>query len=200
MSALTRQAMADPRRPILATVLAVIGLSLLAGGGYLLSLGGSAYYLLAGLAVGASALLVARGDRRGVWIYLALLAATAVSRAADDPVFHRGQWQFDRTVQNPGGAPQKLANSKCVDPAAEWIAQREKMAKLGCQITPVAHSGQTWHFTASCRIGSVTATSDNVLKVESPDAYTVTVDGVTAGMKTHELLVARRVGECAQQP
>jgi len=68
----------DPKRPVLAAVLAVIGLALLAGGIYLLTLGGSAYYLLAGLAVCASAYLVARGDRRGIWIYLALLLATLI--------------------------------------------------------------------------------------------------------------------------
>lgn len=66
----------DKKRYLIAVVLALIAAVLLAGGGYLLTLGGSIYYLMAGLAVGVSAYLLARGDRRGVWLYLAMLLAT----------------------------------------------------------------------------------------------------------------------------
>ncbi len=68
----------DPNRPVLAIVLGLIAAALVAGGIWLLTLGGSPYYLLAGLAVGGSAYFVARGDRRGIWLYLVMLAATAV--------------------------------------------------------------------------------------------------------------------------
>ncbi len=68
----------DKRRYVLASVLAVIALVLVIGGVKLLTLGGSAYYLLAGLAVGGSAYLVSRGDRRGVWLYGLMLAATVL--------------------------------------------------------------------------------------------------------------------------
>lgn len=59
-----------------ALVLAPIGLFLTVQGGALLLAGGSAYYVLAGLAVLASAVLMWRGDRRASLVYLALLAAT----------------------------------------------------------------------------------------------------------------------------
>lgn len=127
-----------------------------------------------------------------------LLGLAAIAAAGDEPAFRYGQWQFDRTVQNPGGAPQKLSNSKCVDPGADWVAQRQKMTKLGCQVTPTVRSGSTYRFTATCKIGSVTAISDNVLKLDSPDSYSVTVESDTAGMKTHESLVARRTGDCGK--
>jgi membrane-bound PQQ-dependent dehydrogenase (glucose/quinate/shikimate family) len=58
-------------------VLALIGAALILGGIRLLTLGGSAYYLLAGLAVAGSAYFVSRGDRRGVVLYAAMLALTA---------------------------------------------------------------------------------------------------------------------------
>jgi quinoprotein glucose dehydrogenase len=57
-------------------VLAIIGVALLGGGGYLISLGGSAYYAVAGLVVGICAILVARGDARGRALYAVLLIGT----------------------------------------------------------------------------------------------------------------------------
>ena len=63
-------------RWIIGTIIFLIGLTLLAGGGYLIMLGGSAYYLLAGLACAAAAILMVRGDRRGLWLYGAMLGCT----------------------------------------------------------------------------------------------------------------------------
>lgn len=59
-----------------AVLLLAIGVFLAAGGAYLVSLGGSLYYLLTGLAVVASAVLLWRGDRRGQWLFGAMLVAT----------------------------------------------------------------------------------------------------------------------------
>jgi membrane-bound PQQ-dependent dehydrogenase (glucose/quinate/shikimate family) len=63
---------------LVASLLAPIALVLTAGGGQLVLLGGSPYYLVAGLLIIAAAILLWRGDRRGVWIYAAMLAATLV--------------------------------------------------------------------------------------------------------------------------
>ncbi|WP_156680463.1 membrane-bound PQQ-dependent dehydrogenase, glucose/quinate/shikimate family [Sphingomonas profundi] len=73
----------DPRRIVLGLVLAAIALALIAGGGWLIALGGSAYYLLAGLAVIGSAWLIARGDRRGIWLYGAMLIGTLLWALAE---------------------------------------------------------------------------------------------------------------------
>jgi quinoprotein glucose dehydrogenase len=59
-----------------ATLLALAALALTAGGGYLIVLGGSWYYALAGLALLATAILLFRRSRLAVWVYLALFAAT----------------------------------------------------------------------------------------------------------------------------
>jgi quinoprotein glucose dehydrogenase len=61
---------------IFVVLLGVIGLVLIIGGAYLLTLGGSPYYLLAGLATTASGILVSRRDWRGAWLYGAMLVAT----------------------------------------------------------------------------------------------------------------------------
>jgi glucose dehydrogenase len=50
-------------------VLLLIGLGLAGAGGYLITLGGSPYYALAGLVLLASGVLIWRGDARGAWLY-----------------------------------------------------------------------------------------------------------------------------------
>lgn len=57
---------------------AVVGLPLLAGGAWLAAIGGSSWYVCAGLALLGTAGLLARGDRRGLWLYAAFLGWTVV--------------------------------------------------------------------------------------------------------------------------
>lgn len=66
------------RRVLLAIVLAVVGLTLLAGGVQLALAGGTLYYLLAGLAVAVSAWFAFRGSRLAMVAYAAMLAGTVL--------------------------------------------------------------------------------------------------------------------------
>ena len=68
------------RRPprVFAVVLILIGLTLAVGGVRLATLGGSFYYVLAGLALVAAGALLWRRDRRGSLVYGLLLVATLV--------------------------------------------------------------------------------------------------------------------------
>ena len=61
---------------IFAAVLALAALPLIGGGAYLIILGGSWYYLPAGLALLATAVLLFRRSRLAVWIYLVTFAIT----------------------------------------------------------------------------------------------------------------------------
>jgi quinoprotein glucose dehydrogenase len=61
---------------LLAAVLALAGLGLAGGGAWLVGLGGSWFYLLAGLALLADAWLLWRGRSAALWLYAALLLAT----------------------------------------------------------------------------------------------------------------------------
>src|SRR3954447_3810709 len=63
---------------ILAIVMAVIGIILAVGGAWLVALGGSLYYLVAGLALLASAWFLLRGRIIGGWIYIALFILSAI--------------------------------------------------------------------------------------------------------------------------
>ncbi|MBK7249864.1 MAG: membrane-bound PQQ-dependent dehydrogenase, glucose/quinate/shikimate family [Gammaproteobacteria bacterium] len=64
-------------------LLFAMGAWLALGGARLVSLGGSWYYLLSGLATLGSAVLLWRQRRLGLWVYLALLAATVVWALAE---------------------------------------------------------------------------------------------------------------------
>jgi quinoprotein glucose dehydrogenase len=59
-----------------ACLLFLVGLLMALPGAYLVALGGSFYYLLAGIAIAASAVLLAKGRRLGSRLYGAVYALT----------------------------------------------------------------------------------------------------------------------------
>jgi quinoprotein glucose dehydrogenase len=63
---------------ILALVLGLIGIVLTIGGAWLVALGGSLYYLIAGLALLASAWFLFKGQLLGGWIYIGLFVLSAI--------------------------------------------------------------------------------------------------------------------------
>ena len=67
-----------PVLTITAGVFALIGLYLLAGGVWLTALGGSPYYLIAGVAMLVTAGLLFRRKREALWVYAALLIGTMI--------------------------------------------------------------------------------------------------------------------------
>ncbi|MDB5428981.1 MAG: glucose dehydrogenase [Caulobacter sp.] len=63
---------------VLGILLLLIGLVLTGGGGWLAILGGSLYYLLAGIGLIISGVLIVRGRVSGAWIYGAVFVATVL--------------------------------------------------------------------------------------------------------------------------
>src|SRR5690242_19056546 len=63
---------------LLAILMAVIGIILTVGGIWLVALGGSVYYLIAGVAMLASAWFLFRGRILGAWIYVGLFILSAI--------------------------------------------------------------------------------------------------------------------------
>lgn len=62
----------------IALVLTLMGLGLFGGGAWLMALGGSSYYVLAGLALGVTAYLMLKASPMAWWVYAALVLATLV--------------------------------------------------------------------------------------------------------------------------
>jgi hypothetical protein len=127
---------------------------------------------------------------------LTLLASVAL--AADWPTFKPGNWTFDRTLTPTSSTPEKISRTECTDPTADQKAQRAMLAKAGCQFTPLVQSGKTYRYSATCKMGGMTIKSDSVLSVDSAEAYTITVDSTEDGVQTHEVLRARRIGNCVK--
>ncbi|QRY77852.1 glucose/quinate/shikimate family membrane-bound PQQ-dependent dehydrogenase [Pseudomonas sp. PDNC002] len=78
----------------LGVIIALLGLALAAGGIRLVSLGGSWYFLIGGLAMAVSGLLIALRKPAGAWLFGAFLIATAIWAVADSglvfwPLFSR---------------------------------------------------------------------------------------------------------------
>lgn len=74
-----------PRRAprITGLVVAILGLLLALGGVWLVALGGSAYYLVAGAGVCATGILLARGSGAALWLYAIVLLGTIVWAVAE---------------------------------------------------------------------------------------------------------------------
>lgn len=128
---------------------------------------------------------------------VAMLAAS-VALAADRPTFKPGNGGFDRTITGMGPAPKKVSTTECTDPTADQKSQQAMLAKAGCRFTPLTQSGRTYRYSAACAMAGTTTKSDSVLEVESAEAYAITVDSLVDGQKTHEVLRARRIGDCAK--
>lgn len=138
---------------------------------------------------------------RLAWVSLAALLAGALgpigSAAAEDlPPLRKGQWSFERTIEGGPGGPRKVSSRKCVAPTEDMKRQNAMLAKAGCTFSPVTRSGATYTFTSDCKVQGVSAQSKSVLTVESDSAYRLTVESRQDGHTTHEVMVARRVGEC----
>ena len=63
---------------LLALIFILFGLPLLIGGGYLMSLGGSLYYLIAGLALIASGIQLFRNKMSGAWLFAVFFVLTLI--------------------------------------------------------------------------------------------------------------------------
>jgi quinate dehydrogenase (quinone) len=79
----TSSRFAKPVSIIVALLFGILGVTLTAGGAYLLSLGGSAYFLLMGIALLASGVLIGLRRPEGAWLYALALAITLLWSIVD---------------------------------------------------------------------------------------------------------------------
>lgn len=130
-----------------------------------------------------------------------LLAATlAAGRAASDdwPALRAGMWEFNRTIETSGasGKPQTIQKNECTNPTDDMRKQNETLTKAGCKFSPVVRSGNTYTYSAVCKMQGVSGTSKSVLTVESDASYVIRVESDFGGQRTHETLRAKRAGDC----
>lgn len=78
MNATPRQRLIGWALRALATVMLLLSLPLIVGGAYLVYLGGSSYFLLTGITILLSAILIFRDSVWGIWLYVATVGATLI--------------------------------------------------------------------------------------------------------------------------
>jgi hypothetical protein len=128
--------------------------------------------------------------------FAGLCAAALPVTAADWPTFAPGQWQIERSIEGMAPQAQKIQRTECMDPSADLAEQREMLGAAGCQFSELTGSGSTFRYTATCKIGGMTSVSESLLEVDGAEGFTITIDSETDGMKTHEVMRAKRLGDC----
>lgn len=125
-----------------------------------------------------------------------LFSVTGLSQADDLPTFRKGMWEFNRTIGNEPSKPLTVNKKQCTDPSEDMKKQNSMLTKAGCTFSPIAKSGNSYSFIATCTIGGVSGQSKSVISVDSDSSYKVNVESQSAGKTTKELLVAKRTGDC----
>jgi hypothetical protein len=134
--------------------------------------------------------------------HAAVLAAAvlpmSVTAADDWPALRSGMWEFNRTIETPGAPskPQALQKKKCTSPVEDMKKQNEMLTRAGCKFSPTVKAGNTYTFSAECKMQGASGTSKSVLTIESDSAYVVRVESQSGPKPTHEVLQARRTGDC----
>jgi len=139
-------------------------------------------------------------SRFAIAVAVAITAACVIGLQAQQwPVLKQGMWEFNRTMQAPGGGPPRTVTSKrCTDPSADMQRQNATLTKSGCTISAPVKKGNTYTFTAACNVMGITSNTTSTLVVESESAYTLTVEGTTDGQPTKEVMKALRTGDCTK--
>jgi len=110
---------------------------------------------------------LARSDPSIRMFSIAALMVCSMSTvlAADWPVFKPGNWTFEQTMSSTDAAPDKASNTRCTDPTADHKAQQGMFANAGCQVMSLTQNGNTYRYSATCKLGGMTTKSDSVLRL-----------------------------------
>jgi hypothetical protein len=133
---------------------------------------------------------------------LSVIGLPGASLAYDGPVFEKGLWRFERSLE-ASSRNREMPNSKlvrvdrpvtrCVDPT-EAMKETFRPISIGsCRSTSPERSSNTFRFANRCdHMGPVTTT----ISVESRTAYREVNELKVGANPRKETVVARRVGDC----
>jgi hypothetical protein len=130
------------------------------------------------------------------WLAATLCSVAGLSHADDLPIFRKGMWEFNRTVDNAPGKPLVINIKKCTDPSEDMKKQNSMLTKAGCTFSPITRSGNSYSFMATCKMGGVSGQSKSVISVDNDSSYKVNVESQSSGKTAREILTAKRTGSC----
>ena len=142
----------------------------------------------------------------GFAVGLSILPLGAQLQAYDGPVFAKGVWSFERSLEVsshnavvPNAKRVRVAPpvTRCVDPT-EAMKEIFRSVSIGsCRSTAPERTKNTYRFAQRCdHLGPVTT----VISVESETAYRETNELTVGSSPRKEIVVARRLGDCEIPP
>ena len=205
---------ASEKRLLVGLLLLLLSLALIGGGGWLLSLGGSAYYLFAGIAVGLSGALLIRGDARGIWVYAAMLLGTLLWALWEAGL---NGWAIQARLFAPAvlgvwvGWPwlRRLGRVKLAAlalivalPFALWIYNGNRNETVTTESLPADGPGdwpQYAHDLGGSRFSPLTQiNASNIGKLKLAWSYRTGVPQIGIGFETTPLMLDNRLYLCTQ--
>jgi hypothetical protein len=124
-----------------------------------------------------------------------LVATPRMSRAEDVPSFRQGLWEYQRAA---GG--NRYTATECLDPGEDLRRQQSALQKMGCKLSPTAHAGSTWTYSADCLVklpsGAMSFSTTSVLTADSDTAYQVEMRTTDKSGTTSQVISAHRVADC----
>jgi hypothetical protein len=130
---------------------------------------------------------------------LSILAPQSRAEEFDGPVFKKGLWRFQRTLELPRGVSgaaqvlQAVDTIRCVDPTVAMKGTFLSPDIASCRSTKAEKRGNRYTFANRCDYLGPVRTDIVVL---GRDAYTE-VNAVNAGVvRTVDKLMAQRIGDC----
>ena len=128
-----------------------------------------------------------------------LLISAAVAAAEDFPAFKPGLWEFNRTLYlaRMQGDPPKQSVKKCTSPTDDMKNKWEQLSAESCKFSPITRDGKRYTYRSVCQQGERVMQTASVITVETDSDYTVETKSVSQGGTSREVVVAHRVGDCA---
>jgi hypothetical protein len=112
------------------------------------------------------------------------------------PELRPGLWEFSG---RDGG--KRIDGKRCANPGEELKVESTALAKIGCKISPVTRSENSYRFQSDCDLKTrhgreLKSTRKSVIKVRDDRAFELRVRGTSNGRPVDDLIVGKRIGDC----
>ena len=147
--------------------------------------------------------IIARCLAIGIALILAapLLSRQALAEEAfGGPTFRKGLWRFVRTLEivKPQDVRQKLLErqmTRCVDPTHAMKATFSSAPVGNCHSSRPEKINNKYIFASRCDYMGPVST---VITVQSDEAYTELNELTVGRLPRHDLVIAKRIGDCRE--
>jgi len=132
----------------------------------------------------------------GLVLAVAAIPAAAHAAANGLPDLPHGLWEARGVAEG-----RAVQGRKCTNPTRDIMEENAVLARAGCRISPIEHSGNRYTFESDCEMKTrsgrhLTSYRTSILTVDGDSLYRLTVRGTTNGKPIAETVTWTRVGDC----